>query len=116
MTLSHGSPLPLEIEPQQVQALQDSGQSFLFLDCREPDEYELTSIPGTMLLPMSELRERVEELAAYRDSHIVVHCHHGRRSLSVTQALRQAGFSQVQSMSGGIDQWSLEIDPSVPRY
>ena len=65
---------------------------------------------------MSELGERVEELEPHRGDMIVVYCHHGVRSLRVTQALRGAGFVKVQSMAGGIDQWSLQVDASVPRY
>jgi rhodanese-related sulfurtransferase len=55
-------------------------------------------------------------LAAHRDRRIVVHCHHGGRSLRVANWLRGQGFEQAQSMAGGIDAWSTEIDPAVPRY
>ena len=62
------------------------------------------------------LRERIDELEAHRDGRIVVHCHHGGRSMQVTQALRSMGFEQTQNMAGGIDAWSQLIDDSVPRY
>jgi adenylyltransferase/sulfurtransferase len=65
---------------------------------------------------MSQLAARVAELEAFRTRPLVVHCHHGGRSLRVANWLREQGFSQAQSMAGGIDQWSLEIDPTVPRY
>jgi rhodanese-related sulfurtransferase len=65
---------------------------------------------------MSELATRVEELAAHKDKPIIVHCHHGGRSLRVAKWLREQGFIQAQSMAGGIDAWSLQIDPDVPRY
>ena len=65
---------------------------------------------------MNELVARVSELAKYRDHRLVVHCHLGVRSLQVAHWLRQSGFAQAQSMAGGIDAWSLEIDPSIPRY
>ncbi len=96
--------------------MQENREPFFFLDCREPDEYETAAIPGATLLPMSELRERLEELEPHRDRRIVVHCHHGGRSLQVAQFLRRNGFEQAQSMAGGIDQWSQQIDPSIPRY
>lgn len=88
----------------------------MLIDCREPDEYAIAKIPGAVLIPMSEFANRIGELESQRDQHIVVHCHHGGRSMRVTQALRSRGFLQTQSMAGGIDAWSQAIDPSVPRY
>jgi adenylyltransferase/sulfurtransferase len=99
-----------------VKAWRDQGKSFLFLDCREPDERVTACIDGTTLIPMSELASRVAELDPHRDDAIVVHCHHGGRSMRVTNWLRQQGFAHVTNMSGGIDEWSQQIDPSVPRY
>lgn len=110
------SELPLEIDVQAVKRLQDSGESFLFLDCREPDEHAIASIPGAVLVPMQEIPERLEWLAPHRDGRIVVHCHHGGRSLRVTRWLRAQGFPGAQNMSGGIDAWSTGIDPATPRY
>lgn len=108
--------VPLEANCEAVKSWIDSGKSFLFLDCREPDEYSTAHINGTTLIPMSELVQRVGELEPYRDSPIVVHCHHGGRSLRVTNWLRQQGFPHVTNMSGGIDEWSQVVDPAVPRY
>jgi adenylyltransferase/sulfurtransferase len=65
---------------------------------------------------MSELAARLDELESLRDSDLVIHCHHGGRSLRVTHWLREQGFAKAQSMAGGIDRWSRVIDPSVPRY
>ena len=64
---------------------------------------------------MREIPARIAELGAKEDR-IVVHCHHGGRSQRVTQFLRQQGYDQAQNMAGGIDAWSLDVDPSVPRY
>jgi adenylyltransferase/sulfurtransferase len=99
-----------------VKSKLDAGESFLFLDCREKDEYTTAHIEGTVLIPMSELVERVSELDAHKDQQIIVHCHHGGRSMRVTNWLRQQGFAKATNMAGGIDKWSLSIDPSVPRY
>jgi len=107
---------PLEVNCQQVQAKLDAGAPFLFLDCREPDEYATAKIAGTTLLPMSQLADRVSELEPHKHDEIVVHCHHGGRSLRVAMWLRKQGFPQVSSLAGGIDAWSLQIDPTVPRY
>ncbi len=107
---------PLEVDCQTVKRKLDAGESFLFLDCREKDEYATANIKGTVLIPMSELVDRVKELDAHKDQEIIVHCHHGGRSLRVTNWLRQQGFAKATNMAGGIDQWSQAIDPSVPRY
>lgn len=108
--------LPLEISCQEVRTRQQAGDDALLLDCREPEEYATAAIDCAQLLPMGEIPDRLSELEAYRNRPIAVHCHHGGRSLRVARWLREQGFSQAQSMAGGIDQWSQEIDSSVPRY
>lgn len=106
----------MEISCEDVQQLLQSGEPFAFIDCREADEYDVCRIAGAKLLPMSELRDRLPELESHRSERIVIHCHHGGRSLRVAAFLRQQGFDQAQSMAGGIDAWSARIDPQVPRY
>ena len=108
--------LPIEVDCRTVNADRTAGADFLLLDCREPDEYAMVNIAGAKLLPMGELAARVEELTPYRDRRIVIHCHHGGRSLRVANWLRGQGFEQAQSMAGGIDEWAVEIDPSLARY
>lgn len=107
---------PIELTCEDVRSLQQSGEAFAFIDCREADEYEVCRIDGASLLPMSELRDRLSELEPQRAQRIVIHCHHGGRSLRVANFLRQQGFAHAQSMAGGIDAWSERIDPAVPRY
>jgi rhodanese-related sulfurtransferase len=109
-------PLPLEVPPAEVKRLLDAGADLLLLDCRESDEHATVHIDEAKLLPMSEITDRLNEMAPHRDRLIVVHCHHGGRSMRVTKWLREQGFTHVQSMAGGIDQWAAEIDPSLPRY
>jgi rhodanese-related sulfurtransferase len=108
--------LSIETDTASVAAMIREGEEFLLLDVREPDEYELAKIEGSLLLPMSQWADRAGELEPYRDQRIVVHCHHGGRSMQVTRALRRAGFSKAQNMAGGIDAWSLSIDANIPRY
>jgi rhodanese-related sulfurtransferase len=108
--------IPLEISPAAVKAMLDDGKDFLLLDCRETDEHAKVHIRQAKLLPMTEIANRLSEIDSHRDGRIVVHCHHGGRSLRVANFLRAQGFSQAQSMAGGIDQWAVEIDPSLPRY
>ena len=110
------SSVPMEITCRDVKTRLETGPKFLFLDCREPDEYALVKIDGTTLLPMSRLVERAGELSGKQAEDIVVHCHHGGRSLRVAMWLRQQGFARAVSMAGGIDQWATEIDPTLARY
>jgi adenylyltransferase/sulfurtransferase len=107
--------LPIEIDCKSTAAQLAAGE-VLLLDCRQPEEYATASIAGAVLIPMSELPQRLGELDAQRASRVVVHCHHGGRSLRVAHWLREQGFPQAQSMAGGIDEWAREIDPEVPRY
>ncbi|HBJ38764.1 MAG TPA: rhodanese [Planctomycetaceae bacterium] len=107
---------PIEIDVHDVNRLLQSGEDFLFLDVRQPNEYETASLPGTILIPLGELGSRLPELDEYRNSRIVVHCHHGGRSMRAVMGLRQHGFKGAQNMAGGIDVWSQVIDPQVPRY
>jgi rhodanese-related sulfurtransferase len=108
--------LPLEIAVAEVSRLRDAGTDLLLLDCREPDEFAICTITGATLLPMSEIVDRVGELAAHKSRPVVVYCHLGGRSARVAAWLREQGFSQAQSMAGGIDQWAAEIEPGMPRY
>lgn len=107
---------PLEIDCRGVKSKLEKGEDFLFLDCRETDEYQAVNITGTMLLPMSELMNRVGELEPHKGREVIVHCHHGGRSLRVAKWLRGQGFATAKSMAGGIDQWAQEIEPGMARY
>jgi rhodanese-related sulfurtransferase len=84
------------------------------LDVREHVELELAAVSGAMHIPMREIPARLAELD--RDATVVVMCHSGARSLRVAEYLSGNGFRQVFSLRGGIDAWSTEIDPQVPRY
>ncbi len=107
---------PLEISCEAVQEKLTNGDDFLLVDCREQAEYDTVHIEPAVLLPMSEIQQRLGELESQKDKDIVIHCHHGGRSMQVTAWLTQQGFPSVKSMAGGIDRWAEVIDPALPRY
>src|ERR1022692_4889070 len=104
-----------EISVADVKSMRDAGEEIIVLDVREPWELDVACISGSKHIPMGDVPARFnQELDP--DDHIVVVCHHGVRSMNVTAWLRQQGFEKVQSLRGGIDRWSREIDSSVPLY
>jgi len=103
---------PLEVDVATAAQLLREGA--LLLDVREPHEVAHCRIAGSQVIPMRQIPESVGDLP--RDRLILVHCHHGGRSLRVTQFLRAQGLARVSNVAGGIEAWSLEIDPSLPRY
>lgn len=107
---------PLEISCEAVRDQLAAGADFLFLDCREATEHAAAAISGARLIPMGEIGDRLPELDEWKTRPVVVHCHHGGRSLRVAMFLRRNGFGQAASMAGGIDRWSQAIDANVPRY
>jgi rhodanese-related sulfurtransferase len=103
-----------EIKVRELQDLRDKKTQHILLDVREPDEYAHCKIAGSILIPLGELPARFKELP--KDADIIVHCHHGGRSAQAVRFLADQGFAKVRNLSGGIDAWSCEVDPSVPRY
>ena len=109
--------LPFEIRPQEVQSRIDAGEPLVLIDVREPNEFAITRIEGATLIPMRSVPETLQELEAKADeSTLIIFCHHGVRSLNVVNWLRNQGVARCQSMAGGIDAWSIVVDPTVPRY
>lgn len=108
---------PLEMTPQQVASRLKSDKPPLLLDVREPQEFALCRIEGSELVPMNTVPAELQRLEALADeADLITICHHGVRSLQVVHWLRQQGLENCFSMTGGIDRWSAEIDPAVPRY
>jgi adenylyltransferase/sulfurtransferase len=105
-----------EVSAAELLARRERGEDLLLLDVREPDEYARAHIEGALLVPMGELEARREELLAWRERPVVVHCHVGGRSARACETLSDWGFQKVENLSGGIDAWSLTVDPDVPRY
>jgi rhodanese-related sulfurtransferase len=107
--------LPIEITPAEVSEFLKAGTALRMIDVREPEEHAICHIEGAVLIPMRTVPQHLNELDD-EGPRIVVICHHGVRSLSVADWLRTQGVENCQSMSGGIDLWSVQIDPGVPRY
>ncbi|MGA2182699.1 MAG: molybdopterin-synthase adenylyltransferase MoeB [Bryobacteraceae bacterium] len=103
-----------DIDPVDVKAKFDRHDSFVLLDVREPHEYQICRIPGSILIPLGDLPKRVAELDS--SSEIVAHCKMGGRSAKAVEFLRQTGFKKVRNMKGGILAWSDRVDPTVPKY
>jgi len=103
-----------ELTVAQLKAKLDAGEAIELLDVRRPDELAVAKLPYTKWIEMRELGDRMNELD--RGAEIVVYCHSGVRSARATHMLRQAGFENVKNLAGGIDAWSEEIDPALPKY
>jgi adenylyltransferase/sulfurtransferase len=104
----------LEISPKAVSERIARGDNLLLVDVREPWEYELCRIPGARLIPLGTLPAALNAMLDRDD--VICYCHRGMRSLDAAVWLRQQGVENAKSMAGGIERWSAEIDPNVPRY
>ncbi len=103
-----------EIEVTDLARWREEGRDIVLLDVRTPQEYQIARIDGSILIPLQELPDRLHELDTA--SMIVAQCHAGIRSAQAVHFLRQHGFAKTKNLAGGIDAWSREVDPSVPRY
>jgi rhodanese-related sulfurtransferase len=107
---------PAEANQKLVEAA-DAHPEFppVLLDVREPSEFDAARVDGSKLMPMGDVAARAhQELDP--DQPIFVLCHHGVRSMNVTMWLRRQGFENAQSVAGGIDRWTTDVDPTIPRY
>ncbi len=105
---------PMEVSIEDAKALLDTNESAYLLDVREPFEVAICAIQGSVNIPMQQIAENIGALP--RDGNILVHCHHGGRSLHVTKYLRAKGFPAVSNVAGGIDAWAVRIEPGMKRY
>lgn len=111
-----GGGLP-EITVQDFKARLDRGDRVFLLDVREPNEYQICRIPGSTLIPLGELPQRLSELPSGPGApDIVVHCKMGGRSAKAVRQLMERGFTGVQNLQGGILDWIDKVDPSQPKY
>lgn len=104
----------IEISAREVKQRLDRGEKLLLVDVREPHEHAVCHIEGALLIPMGSIPASLQRLDT--DEDVICFCHHGMRSLDVANWLRAQGVRSARSMAGGIDRWSLEVDPLVPRY
>lgn len=103
------------LEPPEVaRRMKETPDRIVLLDVREPYERHVAAIEPSLHIPMSEVPERLDEIP--KDREVVVYCHGGARSLMVAGYLFGRGYRSVANLSGGIDAWSLQVDPNVPRY
>ena len=105
-----------EITPRELAARLAAGAPTYLLDVRQPWEHARAAIAGSVLVPLDRLPAAFRELARPPDALVVTYCHHGIRSLNAATYLAMQGWSDVVSLAGGIDAWSQDIDPSLPRY
>nr|AUN36517.1 sulfur carrier protein adenylyltransferase ThiF [uncultured bacterium] len=103
-----------QITAKQLQEDLAGGRKVTLLDVREPQEWEITTLPGAKLIPLGDVPERVNELDSADD--IVVYCHHGQRSQRAINFLKKMGFEKLQNLAGGIDSWAANVDHEMPRY
>lgn len=109
--------LPHEVTPREVKQRLDAGEKLFLIDVREASEQQAARLANSELIPMRRAPAEFQKLEGAADEGVlIVFCHHGIRSLQVVNWLREQGVAACQSMSGGIDRWSMEIDPTVPRY
>jgi rhodanese-related sulfurtransferase len=107
----------LEVSPREAKSRLDATNPAALIDVREPAEFAVAHIEGAQLIPMQWVPAELQRLEAIADERdLLILCHHGVRSLQVAAWLRERGIDNCFSVAGGIDQWSCEIDPEVPRY
>ncbi len=107
----------LEITPQEAKLRLASATPAIVIDVREPEEFAIARIPGAELVPMQSIPAELQRLEKWADERdLLLLCHHGVRSLQVANWLRAQGVENCYSVAGGIDRWSQEVDPAVPRY
>jgi adenylyltransferase/sulfurtransferase len=99
-----------------LSARREANEELVLLDVREADEVKVARIEGALWIPLDELESRIGELIPAKGLPIIVHCHHGGRSEKAVRVLLNRGFARAENLDGGIEAWSLTVDPSVPRY
>lgn len=104
--------IPLEVSVQQAKEMLTEGAAVV--DVREPWEFDQGHIEGAIPVPLQTLPANIGDIPT--DRPVVINCHHGGRSMRAVQFLREQGHTQVTNLAGGLDKWSLEIDPSIARY
>ena len=105
---------PTVIAPAEAAKRLAAGGDFVLIDVRSPAELGMAAVRGATSVPMAEIPMRLREIDRAKD--VAVMCHHGIRSAQVAAFLANQGWPRVSSVAGGIDRWSVDVDPSIPRY
>lgn len=105
-----------QISAPDLARKRDAGEPLYLVDVRQAWEHETAALPESLLIPLAELPGRLDEIQPPKNALVIVYCHHGIRSLSAAAILEQHGIGPVASLAGGIDAWSMQVDPNVPRY
>lgn len=103
-----------EIDVQDLQRMRENNEDFVLIDVREPHEYDIVNIEGAVLIPLGEIEDELDNLE--KDKPYVVHCKMGGRSAQAVRRMKEAGFSNVKNLRGGISRWVSEIEPDLPKY
>ena len=105
-----------EVTPREVKNMLDRRDDFIFIDCRLPNEHQITHIEGATLIPLQQIAQRFSELRGNENKKVIVHCRSGQRSMQFAQILKQQGFKDAKSMAGGILLWNKDVNPGGPQY
>jgi rhodanese-related sulfurtransferase len=105
----------MNITPPELKARLAQGKDFRLIDVREPDEWSVAKLPEAELIPLSQFQQLGPQLLSPNEK-IVLYCHHGVRSARAQAFLKAQGYEDVLNLTGGIDAWSLQVDPAVARY
>ncbi len=119
MTFPSSQELEISVQELVDLSLPENSNEFRLIDCREEDEFAICRLENAELIPLSNFQEGSAKLFQNEDEqehNLIIYCHHGMRSMQATNFLRNKGLTKVWSLAGGIDQWSIQIDSSVPRY
>lgn len=103
-----------EITCRDLKSKIDTNEEFVLIDVREPEEFEVCHIPGSILIPLSELEDHLDELD--KEADYVIHCKMGGRSLKAAMVMKEFGFKKVINLTGGIYQWAQDIDKDMQLY
>jgi sulfur-carrier protein adenylyltransferase/sulfurtransferase len=102
------------VTAEELKEMQDRGEEVTLLDVREPHEWTISQLPGSVTIPLGALPQRFSELK--REGDLIVYCRSGGRSAQAVQFLRQMGYAGAKNLIGGINHWAEAIDPSMRKY
>ncbi len=105
---------PMELTVQELNTLLKTPHKIFVLDVRQDWEVDIARLQGSVHIPLDSIADHLSDLPPYPEAFVVM-CHHGVRSLKVTTWLRERGYQAI-NLKGGIDAWTKEIDPEIPRY